>query len=350
MLKASIHYPLPQFSLCAELSIEQGSIVGIYGPSGAGKSSLLACISGVVKGQNVINNHTKITHLSAEQKGVSHQLQGSQLFPHLNVAGNLLFACKHRPKSNNQISYEEVVEKLEITELLNRDVSLLSGGEAQRVIFARTLLVGQSIILLDEPFSALDWQKRYVMLGAIRYFSQAKNITFMLVSHSLKELCFCCEQLVYLVNGQIITQAKTEQAINTIIKQQGSMAFSYIKIADVEFIATHQLYKLRLSNSQQFLFENSVATQVSQTLCINADQVNLMLELPKLNDDTNILQCNYQHVVKRGSRVDVYLKVDGQTLICSLSSLQWQHYTLTSGQIVYAQIPVHMDHHESALT
>lgn len=346
MLKVNINYPLPKFNLCAELAISQGSIVGIYGPSGAGKSSLLACISGLVKDQVVINHNTNVTHLKAEQKGISHQLQSSQLFPHLDVAANLLFSCRHRPKNNNQLSFEEVVSQLEISELLKRDIRSLSGGEAQRVMFARTLLVGQNVILLDEPFSALDWQKRYLMLSSIRYFAKTKNITFILVSHSLKELSFCCEELVYLVSGKVIAKAATEQVISSITKQQGSPAFSYLKVGEVTFLKQHQLYKLTLLNSKQVIYSNVAATQVAQSICINAYHIKLMLIVPEQNDDTNIVKCRFELAEKQGQRVDIVLVVDGQRLICSISTLQWLQYSLVPGQTVFAQIPVNTVYNE----
>ncbi|MCQ8878780.1 ATP-binding cassette domain-containing protein [Pseudoalteromonas shioyasakiensis] len=341
MLKVNINYPLSEFTLCAELAIEQGTIQGIYGPSGAGKSCLLACISGQIKGQRIFNNGIELTNLSSEQKGISHQLQSSQLFPHLDVAENLKFACKHRPKTNNQISFTEVIEQLEIGALLQRNVSSLSGGETQRVTFARTLLVGQNIILLDEPFAALDWQKRYIMLNAIRYFASTKNITFLFVSHSLRELSFCCDQLLQLINGRVVNKDAIQQAVNAITLQQAFTPFSYLKVDEVEFLKEHQLYKLTLKDSQQFIYTNLASVVVTHSLCINADRVNLLQSIDKNKANINILCCTYQRVYIEGNKAVVHLDICGQSLICILTTLEWQIYAFTEGQTVYAQIPVH---------
>ncbi|MFU2508610.1 ATP-binding cassette domain-containing protein [Pseudoalteromonas sp. ASV78] len=338
MLQVNVNLPLKNFVLDVEFAIEQGVIVGVYGPSGAGKSSLLAAISGVSAVQSVTNNQLNLATLAPDKRGICLQLQACPLFPHLNVQGNLNFAYKHRPKNNNQLAIDEIVSLLGLEDLLNREVGSLSGGEQQRIVFARTLLLGQSIILLDEPFSALDWQKKQRFLSAIKYLAKNKNITFIIVSHSLKELSYCADKLLQLSRGKIIRFGDTEVISQYINNEQGTTHFSFINFQQASQLAEYNLTKVTLSQSQQVLYINQFDDRNSYKICVNANDISVSTVPEKNSSCINSLQCTFVGCQLQQHEALLYLDVDGQTLLCSLNPLAWQQLAITTGQTLYAQL------------
>ena len=338
MLRACIRTSLAQHSLTIDLAIKQGTIFGVYGPSGAGKSSFLSCLSGVISGQFVENHGHNLTDTLPEQRGICHQLQACTLFPHLDVAGNLAFAWRHRPKNNNGISVTEVVSQLAIGDLLARSINSLSGGEKQRVMFARTLLVGQDIILLDEPFSALDWQKKAIMLSAINYFSAQRNITFVIVSHSLKELAFCSQELLYLVAGRAEACGTYNYVMHKINTLEKTRPFSYVKLSDIDYIDEQQQYQLTLATSEQCLFSRSRKNLVADHVCIYADNVNIRLQKELNTSQQNQLTGQLALVEQSAFEVVAQIEVDGQNILCSVTQENWRRLNLQLGDTVVIEM------------
>ncbi|TMN70075.1 molybdenum ABC transporter ATP-binding protein [Pseudoalteromonas sp. S1727] len=338
MLQININLALKHFVLDVQFAVEQGIIVGVFGPSGAGKSSLLAAISGVSAGQSVTNRQQNIANLAPDKRGMSLQLQACPLFPHLDVLGNLSFACKHRPKNNNQLALNETVSLLGISDLLNREVSSLSGGEQQRIVFARTLLLGQNIILLDEPFSALDWVKKQRLLWAIKYLAKNKNITFIMVSHSLKELSYCADKMLQLKQGKMTRFGDTEIISQQINNEQGTTHFSFLNFQQPRRLSEHNLTKVSLIDSQQVLYINQFDEKSSYKICVNANDISVSLKLERNSSCINTLQCILVSFQRQQYEVLLFLDVDGQSLLCSLNPLAWQQLGVTTGQTLYAHL------------
>ncbi|CAM3656516.1 MULTISPECIES: ATP-binding cassette domain-containing protein [Pseudoalteromonas] len=338
MLQININLALKHFVLDVQFEVEQGIIVGVFGPSGAGKSSLLAAISGVSAGQSVTNRQQNIANLAPDKRGMSLQLQACPLFPHLDVLGNLSFACKHRPKNNNQLALNETVSLLGISDLLNREVSSLSGGEQQRIVFARTLLLGQNIILLDEPFSALDWVKKQRLLWAIKYLAKNKNITFIMVSHSLKELSYCADKMLQLKQGKMTRFGDTEIISQQINNEQGTTHFSFLNFQQPRRLSEHNLTKVSLIDSQQVLYINQFDEKSSYKICVNANDISVSLKLERNSSCINTLQCILVSFQRQQYEVLLFLDVDGQSLLCSLNPLAWQQLGVTTGQTLYAHL------------
>lgn len=338
MLHVNVNLPLKYFVLDATFSVEQGTILGIYGPSGAGKSRLLAAIGGISKGQSISNHQVSLANQPPDKRGISLQLQSCPLFPHLNVQGNLTFACKHRPENNNQLAVNEVVSLLGLEALLTRDVGSLSGGEQQRVIFARTLLLGQSIILLDEPFSALDWQKKQRLLSVIKHLATQKNITVIMVSHSLKELSYCADKLLQLNQGAITRFGDTATITQQINKEQHTAHFSFINFQQSCPLSEYSLTKVVLTDSQQELYISQFDDKSSHKICVNANDISVSTVPEKNSSDINNLQCIFISHQVHQHEVLLYLDVDGQTLLCSINLLAWQQLAIKTGQTLYAQL------------
>lgn len=338
MLKIKCHQRLDDFELNIDLTINQFDILGVFGPSGSGKSSLLQAIAGLSDSQNVCINNHNITHLNPDKRLLTLQLQSCPLFPHLNVMGNLLFTHKHCKNKSNNLTPDQVIDLLALTPLLNRDVVGLSGGERQRVTFARTLLSGQSVILLDEPFSALDWSTRFTMLGVVQQLNKSHGIKFIIVSHSLKELLYCSDTLIHIAKGKVLKFGATQQVVQSIYTNKSQTPLSILSYSKAEFNDAFGLYQLALSNSLQHLYVLPSLVKQSYKLIIESSQITYSKAKPANESSANILTGVLENAQQLDDQWLLTVNVDTQMLYCVVSKRQWQQSTVQLSEQVYLTI------------
>ncbi|WP_109077095.1 thiamine ABC transporter ATP-binding protein [Aggregatibacter kilianii] len=195
-----------------DLQVAAGERVAVIGPSGAGKSTLLNLIAGFVlptRGDIWLNgeNHTRS---APYERPVSMLFQENNLFPHLTVQQNLALGLKTSLKLTalEQQQLEQVAEAVGLSTFLSRLPNSLSGGQKQRVALARCLLRDKPILLLDEPFSALDPELRLEMLNLIDELCRSKNLTLLLVTHQPSELIGKTDRMIRIENGRITHSEK----------------------------------------------------------------------------------------------------------------------------------------------
>ena len=195
-----------------DLQVLAGERIAIVGPSGAGKSTLLNLIAGFVlptRGEVWLNgeNHTQS---APYERPVSMLFQENNLFPHLTVQQNLALGLKTSLKLTalEQDQIERVADAVGLTSFLSRLPNSLSGGQKQRVALARCLLRDKPILLLDEPFSALDPELRLEMLNLIDELCHSKKLTLLLVTHQPSELTGKVDRMLRIENGRISQQEK----------------------------------------------------------------------------------------------------------------------------------------------
>ena len=190
-----------------DLQVEAGERIAIVGPSGAGKSTLLNLIAGFVLPTqgNIWLNGENHTRSAPYERPVSMLFQENNLFPHLTVQQNLALGLKTSLKLTalEQDQIERVADAVGLTSFLSRLPNSLSGGQKQRVALARCLLRDKPILLLDEPFSALDPELRLDMLNLIDELCHSKNLTLLLVTHQPSELTGKVDRMLRIENGRI---------------------------------------------------------------------------------------------------------------------------------------------------
>lgn len=189
------------------LQVEQGERLAIIGESGAGKSTLLNLIAGFetpTSGQILLNDCDH-TQTQPAERPVSMLFQDNNLFPHLTVAQNIGLALVPSLSLNatQQQQVREIAEKMGIEPLLSRRADQLSGGQKQRVALARTLLRDKPILLLDEPFSALDPIRRHELQQFILDICVERNLTLLMVTHQLEETKNLFTRVVEIREGQV---------------------------------------------------------------------------------------------------------------------------------------------------
>ena len=195
-----------------DLQVAAGERIAIIGPSGAGKSTLFNLIAGFVLPTqgNIWLNGENHTRSAPYERPVSMLFQENNLFPHLTVQQNLALGLKTSLKLTalEQDQIERVADAVGLTSFLSRLPNSLSGGQKQRVALARCLLRDKPILLLDEPFSALDPELRLEMLNLIDELCHSKNLTLLLVTHQPSELTGKVERMLRIENGRISQQEK----------------------------------------------------------------------------------------------------------------------------------------------
>lgn len=193
------------------LTIEEGQLMSIIGPSGSGKSTLLKIISGLenlTKGQIHIDNKN-VTKSSPKDRDIGFVFQHYALFKHMTVFENIAFGHRVKEKkhrlSNQEIKnrVNELLELVQINNLHNRYPHELSGGQRQRVALARALAVEPKILLLDEPFAALDAKLKLELRRWLRKLQKQTNITIILVTHDQEEALDVADKVMILNNGHI---------------------------------------------------------------------------------------------------------------------------------------------------
>lgn len=176
----------------------------LLGATGSGKTLFLESLAGLYDISGKISFHDRdITKLPIEKRRLGIVYQDLSLFPHLNVFDNLAFPLKMQKKFKENTVYS-LAEKLSITHLLNRNISSLSGGEKQKTAIARALLSDAVLLLLDEPFSALDYAYKKEMYQFIKSVHDQFSLTTIHITHHFEEAMDLADQIAVIQEGEII--------------------------------------------------------------------------------------------------------------------------------------------------
>jgi len=189
------------------VAIKTGSLVALLGPSGSGKSTLLRLIAGLEKpdsGRIVISGQDT-THASVQERQVGFVFQHYALFKHLTIRQNIAFGLEIAKWNKNRIKarVNELLDLVQLQGLGDRYPSQLSGGQRQRVALARSLAVEPNVLLLDEPFGALDAKVRKDLRSWLRNLHDQVNVTTVFVTHDQEEAMEVSDELVVMNQGKV---------------------------------------------------------------------------------------------------------------------------------------------------
>ena len=197
------------------LSVRQGELIAVLGPSGAGKSTLLNLVAGFLQPANgrITIEGQDHTHTPPAARPVSMLFQENNLFNHLTVRQNIGLGMHPglRLNAGQQQKLSDIAAQMGIGDLLARLPGELSGGQRQRVALARCLVREQPILLLDEPFSALDPALRQEMLLLVKEVCERQGLTMLMVSHSVEDAVRIAPRSVVIADGRIAWDGDTEQ-------------------------------------------------------------------------------------------------------------------------------------------
>jgi sulfate/thiosulfate transport system ATP-binding protein len=189
------------------LEVKDGGLIALLGPSGSGKSTLLRVIAGLETadtGQIFINGH-HATNLDVRRRNIGFVFQHYALFKHLTIRQNIGFGLDIRkvPRAEIKTRVEELLELVQLQGLGDRYPSQLSGGQRQRVALARSLAVKPDVLLLDEPFGALDAKVRKELRAWLRRLHDEFHVTSVFVTHDQEEAMEVADEIVIMNHGRI---------------------------------------------------------------------------------------------------------------------------------------------------
>lgn len=219
-LRVAIKTKIGSFELNAELTGEK-EIIALFGPSGSGKSTILNCIAGLQRveqgeiavGERIFASTERKIQLAPQKRKCGYLPQNPSLFPHLNVGQNICFSINQESHDAQQKRLKEMLSILHLEGFERSRVSELSGGQAKRVALARALAAKPDILLLDEPFSALDEDLREELSLEIKNIQRQLAIPLILVTHSRQEALFIADKVVILKRGQTIRHGDPEEML-----------------------------------------------------------------------------------------------------------------------------------------
>ncbi|WP_298518725.1 sulfate/molybdate ABC transporter ATP-binding protein [uncultured Methanobrevibacter sp.] len=288
LLKVNIQKELKEFDLEVDFELKKGCL-GILGPSGCGKSMTLKSIAGIVdpdKGvvslttdeETIYYDSNKKINLKPQQRNVGYLFQNYALFPNMTVEENI--ACG-LSKNHNEKRVSEMIKRFHLEGLEKRYPRQLSGGQQQRVALARILAYGPDVILLDEPFSAMDTylkeQLRIELSNSLKDFDGFS----ILVTHNRDEAFQFCDELLILDEGKIIAKGTTYEIFENPKKVQVARLTGCKNISKIEVIDDYHLKSL----------DWGVTFEVSEKISPNITHIGIRAHdfSPAEKDDVNVL-------------------------------------------------------------
>lgn len=213
-ISVDIEKNLGSFHLRAAFEAENETMA-LLGASGCGKSMTLRCIAGIVRpdrGRIVLNGRTlfdseRHIDLPPQQRGVGYLFQQYALFPHMTVEKNVCAGTREGTRTERKAAAQRILRTLGLEELAQRLPANLSGGQQQRAALARILVGKPEILLLDEPFSALDYQTRLAVSGDIAQIIRREHKTALLVTHDISEAISLSDRIVVLTHRPATVKA-----------------------------------------------------------------------------------------------------------------------------------------------
>lgn len=348
------------FVISVEQEIHISAVTGVYGDSGSGKSTLLRIIAGLEQqavGKISLNGKSlqdsaKKQYIKAEKRQIGLVFQDSRLFPHLSVYQNLAYGAKRQ--KNSQLSIEKVLTLTKLKSLQHQNVTQLSGGEKQRVSIARALLAEPKLLLLDEPFSALDKSTKSQMLTILKDIQQQLNLPMLYVSHSLSELQYIADQLIVVSAGKISTANPIHQAIHQLNNAEETSPKTSLSLTVAEHLPDYGLTRLSLPIAQDktasiylpLLEQTITPSLLGQKLpcMIYARDISISITKPEHSSIVNHLPATIIEIQYGKTNALVTLKSGEQQFFAQISLWSKKRLALTIQSTVYIQFKANAVH------
>ncbi|EGW37545.1 sulfate/molybdate ABC transporter ATP-binding protein [Desulfosporosinus sp. OT] len=323
-LLVDIQKKLPGFKL--EVKFETGmNILGLLGASGSGKSMTLRCIAGIDKpdhGRIVLNGRTlfdsqKGINLPCQKRKLGYLFQNYALFPNMTVEENIGFGIGDKKRADRLAIIKKQVKMIKLEGLEKRYPNQLSGGQQQRVALARALAIEPEVLLLDEPFSALDDYLRSHMVKQLsETLANYQGVT-LFVTHNMNEAYSICDKLVILAQGKIEAKGRTVEAFKSPPSLVAAQLTGCKNLSLAKYIAPFELQALDWGINLKTEIE--ISRQI-EWVGIRAHTI----ELASDGKGDNVFRCWLNSTSETPSWMTVYLAVEKQTQRLDNQQIQWE--------------------------
>ncbi len=340
----------PAFCLDTALQLPASGVTALFGPSGSGKTSLLRCIAGLephARGSLHLDGHcwqddARQLFLPPHRRELGMVFQEASLFPHLDVRRNLEYGLRRSPASARPVGWQQALDLLGIGHLLERAPHKLSGGERQRVAIARALLTSPRLLLLDEPLSALDYQRKQEILPYLERLQRELDIPVIYVSHAIEEVVRLADYMVLLDRGQVIAAGTPTDTLSRLdLPQAFADESSVVLTAQVEQIdARYRLARLAFANGQLWLPAGKLNVGNPTRVRIHARDVSITLSQ---HDDSSILNRLPAQIESFAPQADsghvlIRCRVGTAPVMARITLRSFETLGIRAGQAVWLQI------------
>lgn len=284
--------------------IEKGKLIGLLGPSGSGKTTILRMIAGLEtpdSGDIIIDGEV-MNDIPASKRGIGFVFQNYALFRYMTVEENIAFGLKIQKVNKKKIKerVDELVELIGLKGLEKRYPSQLSGGQRQRVAFARALAPNPHLLLLDEPFAAIDAKVRQELRSWLKDMIEKLGITSIFVTHDQEEAIEVADEII------ITNQGKIEQIGTPLdIYQNPKTAFTASFFGQIAKVQDYQVF-------HQFEELPKVEHAIVRPEFVNIKKKNETQKFKKSASEGVVTRIGF-----RGDHIEILVDVNGETLIAS---------------------------------
>ncbi len=316
------------FCLTADFEVATEGVTVVFGPSGAGKSTLLATIAGLNRldtgsiafDGRVLEDVFARRRVPAYDRGIGLVFQDARLFPHLTVRGNLAYAESRRPAARNAPITVEIARRLEFESLLDRPVRNLSGGEKGRVALARAIVSAPEMLLLDEPFAALDGRRRRDYLAMLRAIAREQGVPLVVVTHQIDDAAELAGQVIVMKDGRVVAHGA---------------AADVTARSDFQAILDHRDFGARVAATE-------LAGRNVEGVWVRADSVMLASEEPRGISARHVWRGRVTSVVRESERdVLVSLSTGAGYLLSRITPEALADLRLETGSTAWAVVKAH---------
>lgn len=315
LLELAVRKQLKSFSLEAEFQLDEGQVLVLFGPSGSGKTVTLKTIAGIVQpdsgfisiaGRPVFDSRSGL-NVRLQERRVGYLPQNYALFPHMSVAQNIAFGLFKWEKQQANQRVAELIELMQLTGLENRSPRQLSGGQQQRVAFARALAPQPDILLLDEPFSALDSSIRAELRQNLALLSRSLQLPVVFITHDLEEAYMLADRIAVYDKGRILQFGSREEVFYQPCTVQVARLVGIRNLWEGRVLeVVNQERRVRLRTTLFDLWAEippgrtmpELATRL--TVCLRPERIRLLDALPA-QPTPNLLSVRLLGEVARGS-------------------------------------------------
>ncbi len=348
-LTLDLNWAEPDFRLAVRGAFDITGITALFGPSGAGKSSVLNALAGFLPNAGSVIVDDEVWQEAGAKGAVPPYLrpvgtvfQEPRLFPHLDVAGNLSFAEKRANPEGPQIAFDEVIAVLQIGDLMDRSSTTLSGGEARRVAIARALMSRPKLLLMDEPLSGIDRERKNVILQMIGRLPLQFGVPVIFVSHLVEEVAHISDQLIALQAGRVVGHGPTAAMLERLgAEVTGHFdAGSLVEGEVVEWRDDLSMIALQIGSGILWM-PSSLTVAIGERLRVRLRARDVSLSLAPLSDVSirNQLPVRILSIdEEEGPFAELRLDCGGQILRARLTRLAVQDLKLNVGDDAFALI------------
>ncbi len=322
--------------------IYSGQRLGLFGPSGCGKSTWAHILAGLilpdhgyikVQGRTLFDSESHVS-VPSEKRRLGMVFQKAHLLPHLSVRENLLFGYRRITPAQRRVLPANVIHRLDLGSLLNRDVAHLSGGEQQRVAIGRAVLASPELLMFDEPVSALDEDVRYKVMRYMRDVCRECKIPYVYISHSVLEMRLMTDDVMLMSGGCIQQRLGSEELAR---RQADASPSGYNNLLSLKTQGAFEgLWRYGWGRNELALTQKPYAED--QYGLLSGKDIVLLKEHPRAVSARNLISGRVEKIVTGTNTCGVVMDCQGESLTAEVVPAAVDELGLTRGASVMAAI------------